>query len=98
MASTRSRRELSWRGFLAVVAGYLAVLRLAGLLIGIDVAGEHPMPTTEAVTRNFVVPIGCTALYAAAVVTWLGWWPDVMRDRHPVRRWVRFVPIFMLVV
>ena len=31
-------------------------------------------------------------------MTWLRWWPGVIHDRHPVRRWVWFVPVFMLVV
>jgi membrane protease YdiL (CAAX protease family) len=74
------------------------VLRAAGLLIGVDVEGDSPMPTAEAAVRNFVLPIACTGLFGAAVVTWLGWWPEILRDHRPVRPWVRFVPVFMLVV
>ena len=94
----RAGRDLSWRGFLALVVAYLVVLRGAGLLFGVDVEGDSPMPTAEAALRNFVLPIGCSGLFGAAVVTWLGWWPEVLRDRRPVRLWVRFVPVFMLVV
>ncbi|MET9855344.1 CPBP family intramembrane glutamic endopeptidase [Streptomyces sp. NPDC006450] len=45
-----------------------------------------------------MIPIGLSVLFGAAVVTWLGWWGSVMAYRAPVRRWVRFVPISMLVV
>jgi uncharacterized protein len=91
-------RELTWKGFLGLVVAYLVVLRGTGLLVGVEVEGESPMPTVEVALRNFVVPIGCSGLFGAAVVTWLGWWPQVVRDRRPVRRWVWFVPVFMLVV
>lgn len=94
----RHGRELSWPAFLALVVAYLVVLRGAGLLFGMDLEGDSPMPTAEAALRNFVLPIGCSGLFGAAVVTWLGWWPEVIRDRRPVQRWVRFVPIFMIVV
>ena len=90
-------RQLSWKGFLGVVVGYLVVLRVVGIVAGVDVDGDAAMPDAEAVLRNFVIPIGATAVYAALVVTWLGWWREVVYDRHPVQRWVRFVPVFMLV-
>ena len=54
------------------------------------------MPTADAGLRNFVIPIGGSALFGAAVVTWLGWWPEIVRDRRPVQRWVRIVPLIML--
>ena len=91
-------RELSWRGFLVVVAGYLVILRVTGIVSGLDVDGDAAMPTAEAVLRNLLIPIGATAVYAGAVVSWLGWWPQILVDRHPVQRWVLFVPIFMFVI
>ena len=91
-------RDLSWKGFLALVVAYLLVLKGIGPLIGLDVEGDSAMPTSEVALRNFILPIGLSGLFGVAVVTWLGWWPQVIRDRHPVRRWVWFVPIFMIVV
>ena len=91
-------RDLSWKGFLALVVAYLLVLKGIGPLIAIDVEGDSAMPTAEVAVRNFMLPIGLSGLFGVAVVTWLGWWPQVIRDRHPVQRWVWFVPIFMLVV
>ncbi|GAA3091179.1 CPBP family intramembrane metalloprotease [Streptomyces roseofulvus] len=92
-------RRLTWPWFLVVVVAYLAILQGLGALIGVDRgSGDSQFPTTESVVRNGVIPIGLSVLFGAAVVTWLGWWRSVLTYRAPVRRWVRFVPISMLVV
>ncbi|MFJ5231869.1 lysostaphin resistance A-like protein [Kitasatospora sp. NPDC088391] len=92
-------RRLTWPWFLVVVVAYLAILQGLGALIGVDRSGHgnSQFPTTESVVRNGVLPIGLSVLFGAAVVTWLGWWGSVLNYRVPVRRWVRFVPISMLV-
>ncbi|WP_253874558.1 CPBP family intramembrane glutamic endopeptidase [Actinomadura rupiterrae] len=77
---------------------YLAIIQGVGALVGVDTSGsKSQFPTTEAIVRNALIPIGLSIVFAAAVVTWLGWWPHVLRYRAPVRRWVWFVPISMLV-
>ena len=92
-------RRLSWPWFLGVVVVYLAVIQGTGLLIGVDTAGsDSEFPTTESLVRNALIPIGASIVFAAAVVTWLGWWGEILRYDVPVRRWVRWVPISMLVV
>lgn len=91
-------RPVGWKGFLALVVAYLVVLRVTGLLVGVDVEGDAKIPTAEVLLRNFVVPIAATGVFGALVVTWLGWWPQVVRSELPVQRWVRFVPVFMIVV
>lgn len=57
---------------------------------------DSQSPTTESIVRNALVPIGASILFVAAVVTWLGWWGLVLRYRAPARRWVRWVPVSML--
>ncbi|MEU9857799.1 type II CAAX endopeptidase family protein [Streptomyces sp. NPDC047974] len=92
-------RRLTWPWFLVVVVVYLAILQGLGALIGVDRGdGNSQFPTTESVVRNGMIPIGLSVLFGAAVVTWLGWWREVLHYRVPVRRWVRFVPVSMLVV
>lgn len=92
-------RRLTWPWFLAVVVVYLVIIQGIGRLIGVDRSGsDSQFPDVESVVRNGLIPIGLSVLFGAAVVTWLGWWGEVMRYRVPVRRWVRFVPISMLVV
>ncbi|GGZ52263.1 CPBP family intramembrane metalloprotease [Streptomyces subrutilus] len=95
----RPGRRLSWPWFLVVVVVYAGIIQGLGRLIGVDTAGsESQFPTTEALVRNALIPIGASIVFGAAVVTWLGWWGEVLRSRAPVRRWVRWVPISMLAV
>ncbi|TXS35696.1 CPBP family intramembrane glutamic endopeptidase [Streptomyces sp. OR43] len=95
--SARRGRELTWPWFLVVVVAYLAVLKGTGAAIGIDTSGsESQFPTTESVIRNGLVPIAVSVLFGAAVVTWLGWWREVLHYRAPARTWVWFVPLSML--
>lgn len=96
--SPATSRTLGWQGFVAIAIAYVVVLKVAGLLIGVDTPDDTPYPTTEAVLRNGVLPIGISALFAIGVVSWLGWWPIIWRSDRPVQHWVRWVPISMLVV
>ncbi|XIE81290.1 CPBP family intramembrane glutamic endopeptidase [Streptomyces sp. SBR177] len=92
-------RRLSWPWFLVVVVVYAGVIQGLGRLVGVDTSSsDSQFPTTEALVRNALIPIGASIVFAAAVVTWLGWWGEVLRYRAPVRRWVRWVPISMLAV
>lgn len=92
-------RRLSWPWFLAVVIVYLGLIQGIGLLTGVEVGdSDAEFPTTESLVRNALIPIGASIAFAAGVVTWLGWWGEILRYDAPVRRWVRWVPISMLVV
>ncbi|MFG2597128.1 CPBP family intramembrane glutamic endopeptidase [Streptomyces sp. NPDC048462] len=95
----RPGRELSWPWFLVVVVVYVGIIQGLGQLTGVDTSySDSQFPTTESLVRNALIPIGASIVFAAAVVTWLGWWGEVLHYRAPVRRWVRWVPISMLVV
>ncbi|WP_406451184.1 CPBP family intramembrane metalloprotease [Streptomyces sp. NBC_00876] len=95
----RAGRRLSWPWFLAVVVVYAGIIQGLGYLIGVDTSySDSQFPTTESLVRNALIPIGASIVFAAAVVTWLGWWGEVLRYRAPVRRWVRWVPISMIAV
>lgn len=62
-----------------------------------DTSGSNSeFPTTEALVRNVLIPVGASIVFVAAVVTWLGWWGEILRYRAPVPRWVRWVPVSML--
>lgn len=96
---SRPGRGLTWPWFLVVVIAYAAIIQGLGALIGVDTSySDSQFPTTESLVRNALIPIGASIVFAAAVVTWLGWWREVLHYRAPVRRWVRWVPISMLVV
>jgi uncharacterized protein len=92
-------RDLSVWGFLAIVVVYLAIVQGAGLLLRVDTHGAATaFPTAHVVVREGLIPIGLSALFAAGVVTWLGWWRAVLHDDRPVRPWARRVPVTMIVV
>ncbi|MER5281529.1 type II CAAX endopeptidase family protein [Streptomyces sp. NPDC002809] len=92
-------RRLTWPWFLVVVVVYVGIIQGLGALSGVDTGdSDSAFPTAESIVRNALVPIGASIVFGAAVVTWLGWWGEVLRYRAPVRRWVRWVPISMLAV
>lgn len=98
-SGTQAGRRLSVPWFLAVVVVYLGIIQGVGLLLHVDTGGEStPFPTAEALVRHALIPIGLSIVFAAGVVTWLGWWGVVLHYRAPVRRWVRLVPVSMLLV
>ncbi|MFF1904520.1 CPBP family intramembrane glutamic endopeptidase [Kitasatospora sp. NPDC058218] len=94
----RVGRRLTWPWFLLLVAVYAGIIQGIGLLVGVDTTGSGVFATTEALVRNALIPIGASIVFVAGVVTWLGWWGEVLTYRVPVRRWVRWVPISMLAV
>ncbi|MFI5761168.1 MULTISPECIES: CPBP family intramembrane glutamic endopeptidase [unclassified Streptomyces] len=95
----RPGRRLPWPWFLAVVLVYLGIIQGLGLLVGVDTGDSaSEFPTTESLVRNALIPIGASIVFAAGLVTWLGWWREVLHYRVPVRRWVRWVPLSMLAV
>ena len=97
-AEPQGRRLAGWQ-FVVIVLLYLAVIQGLGAAIGVDTSdSESQFPTTQAIVRNALIPIGTSIVFAAAVVSWLGWWEVVLHYRVPVRRWVRVVPISMLAV
>ncbi|MFG2405502.1 CPBP family intramembrane glutamic endopeptidase [Streptomyces brevispora] len=90
-------RAFTWPWFLVAVIVYLGIIQGVGQLTGVDTSSsDSQFPTTESIVRNALIPIGLSIVFVAALVTWLGWWGEVLRYRAPVRRWVRWVPISML--
>ncbi|MFD0041004.1 type II CAAX prenyl endopeptidase Rce1 family protein [Streptomyces anulatus] len=95
----RPGRRLAWPWFLVIVAVYAGIIQGLGFLTGVDTGNsDSAFPTTESLVRNALIPIGASIVFAASVVTWLGWWGEVLHYRAPVRRWVRWVPASMLAV
>ena len=94
---TGEGRHLSLLGWAAVVVAYLVILKLVGLVVAPDAAGVDEVRTDEDVLRSFVIPIGTSLLFAAAVTSWLGWWRPVLVERRRVQRWVLIVPAIFLI-
>ncbi len=85
-------------GFVVVAAVYLAIIHFATKFFtqGLDI--KYAAPTSvEEVVRGFLLPIGVSLLFVYAVVAYLGWWKPVLKDDKPVRKWVRSIPIVMII-
>jgi CAAX protease family protein len=93
-------RQISVLVWIVIAVVYLAIVHLGGEAgksqLGDDVE-YGTFPDVETVWWALIVPVGASAIFAAIVTTVLGWWPQVLRDHRPVQRWVRIIPIIMLV-
>jgi membrane protease YdiL (CAAX protease family) len=93
-----SGRSLSTVGFVVLVVVYLAIVQLVPFVstAHLDNVAYASFPDSETVWWSLVVPVGISFLFAAGVASWLGWWPQMLRDHRPVNRWVWFVPVVMI--
>lgn len=92
-------RRLPIVAYVVVVIAYVALIQgLAALFtIGIEGGDYGVFTRNEQVVRGVLLPVVVSLAFGAAVATWLRWWPTVLHDDRPTARWVRAVPITMLV-
>ena len=92
-------KRLSVIAYVAIVVVYLVVLQsLPFLLAGGDHSSYASFPTVNSAVKLLWIPVGISVIIGVIVVSVLGWWPPVLRDDRPVRRWVWSIPIVMVVV
>lgn len=91
-------RSLPIWGFVALAALQQVILKVVRAVATSDLDTEYATyADAETVWRALVIPVGVSSIFTAAAVTILGWWPTVIRDHRPVQRWVRIVPITLVV-
>jgi hypothetical protein len=90
-------RHLSLWLLLGIVVVYLVILQAGARLIGPGIGHDDSFKTLHNLLLSGLIPIAISAVYAIAVATWLGWWPQILREQKPVQRWVRAVPIALLI-
>ncbi|MEV0397966.1 CPBP family intramembrane glutamic endopeptidase [Polymorphospora rubra] len=92
---TRGRR-LSVAAFIGLVAAYLVVLHGLALALSSGLRTRYAAPgSLNEMWRAITVPEVVSVVLVLAVISWLRWWPPVLRDDRPVQRWVAVVPIGM---
>ncbi|GGF18873.1 CPBP family intramembrane glutamic endopeptidase [Williamsia phyllosphaerae] len=96
VAASHPRRRLGLLGFVAIVAVYLAIIQVGGLLIQ-HASGEDSTTTTRGVVFTMAVPLGAALVFTGAVIAALRWWRPVLRDDRPTSRWVWVVPAAFVV-
>lgn len=90
-------RSLSYGLFAAIVIAYLAIIKGVGYLASQVWDTDDGLNTTRDVMVQMWVPLGAALLFTYAVVAALRWWDPVLRERHPVQRWVWAVPVIFAV-
>lgn len=86
-------RTLAYGWFAAIVIAYLAVIKGLGYLVEQVWDVNDGLYTTKDVMVQMWVPLGAALVFTYGVVAVLRWWDPVLRERHPVQRWVWVVPI-----
>ncbi len=68
-----------------------------GRVIGADVSTDEGWETAGNVLESALIPIALSSVFVIGLATWLRWWPQIIHEPLPVQRWVRIVPIALLV-
>ena len=89
-------RNLSWWQFLVLVVVYAAIIQVGGRVIGADVSTDEGWETAGNVLESALIPIALSSVFVIGLATWLRWWPEIIHEPRPVQRWVRIVPIALL--
>lgn len=97
-ADTTQRRSLGWLGLVGVL-----VLWLLGGLVGALVAQaltgseDDGFSAVSTMLAHSALPALLSAVAVGAVVTWLRWWPEVLRDGSRARAWAWVFPLGLVV-
>jgi len=80
-----------------LVVVYLAIIQGVTLFLTIGQEYEYAkFPTTGSIIRGVTIPVGLSVVFAAIVVTWLGWWNRIFYERIRLARWAWVVPVLMV--
>jgi membrane protease YdiL (CAAX protease family) len=90
-------RRLTIAAFLAIVILDLIILQGVGLLLKPSGVDYGELPNGETLWRTITLPVALSVLLGVAVVSYLRWWKPVIHDDRPVQKWVRIVPILLVV-
>ena len=74
---------------------YAAIIQVAGRAIGADV-DRRGLGDAGNVVESSLIPIALSCVFVIGVATWLGWWPQIIHEPLRVQRWVRIVPVALL--
>ena len=76
---------------------YAAIIQVGGRIIGADVHTDEGWETAGDLAESALIPIALSSVFVIALATWLRWWPQIIHEPLPTQRWVRIVPIALLV-
>jgi uncharacterized protein len=84
--------------YVVIAAAYLVIVQGARKLLtsGLNIGYAAPTSVSE-LWRAITVPVLLSLVFVYAVVAVLGWWRPVFTDHKPVQRWVRILPVIMVI-
>ncbi len=95
---TSGIRRLPIWGYVVIAAVYLAIVQGLGKLLTSGLTIKYAAPTSvNELWREITVPVLVSLVFVYAVVAVLGWWRPVFTDDRPVQRWVRIIPVIMVI-
>jgi membrane protease YdiL (CAAX protease family) len=94
---TKRGRDLTWWQFILLVLVYAAIIQVGGRVIGADVDADEGWETAGNLLESALIPIALSSVFVVGIATWLGWWPQIIHEPLRTQRWVRIVPIALLV-
>jgi len=95
-STKRTEKTLSTPMLIGIIVVYLMIIQgmTAFLTAGMEVKyGE--LPTIEILIRTITIPVGVSVVFAAIVISWLGWWNRVMYEKKRLARWAWIIPAMM---
>ncbi|MEM8620555.1 MAG: CPBP family intramembrane glutamic endopeptidase [Actinomycetota bacterium] len=89
---------ISYGAFAGIVVVYLLIIQGLGVLLslGSDL-GYAEFPDIESTLRGITIPVSLSVVFVIAIISWLGWWPDITTERPKVASWVWIVPGLLVV-
>lgn len=92
----RPGRRLTWPALVGLLALFALLPSFVNVFI-LHARSDFRFPDQASVTRT-VVTASIGLLVVVLAVTWLRWWPDVLREERRTRAWVWVIPLSVLVV
>jgi uncharacterized protein len=95
---TSGIRRLPIWAYVVIAAVYLVSVQALGKLLtsGLNIGYAAPTSVNE-LWRAITVPVFVSLVFVYGVVAVLGWWRPVFTDDKPVQRWVRILPVIMVI-
>ncbi len=95
---TTSIRKLPVWALILLIIVYLGILQSSNILLTRDLEANYAAPTSlNELWRSISLGVGISLVFVYLVVAVLHWWHPVFVDDHPTQRWVRWLPLTMLV-
>jgi membrane protease YdiL (CAAX protease family) len=92
----QGRREVGWGVVIGVLVAWLAAGLLGAFVVYRVVGSEDDALLDPGTELAGVVPSAAALLLIVGVISWLRWWPVVLRDDVPARGWAWVFPLGLL--